>query len=207
MLVDAVIGAKRLGGFVGEAILEGHEALALGGYFAGGRHVVSFVLWDMRYGNLLESILHGLFGRIWALRITCLGVTTRIWAISSTPTPSVCSGRGASPATALMGLLTRRIGGCFAGEVCLLRRVVGEGSLCGRVVEGFLAPSCWGSLGGPSAALCGYASWLAWWWISGASMGIPSSLLSISSLEACVKRIALHLDTSLGSVVLRLRGL
>jgi len=59
VLVNAVIGAKRLGDFVDEAILEGHEALGLGGYFAGGRHVVSFVLWDMRYGSPLESILHG----------------------------------------------------------------------------------------------------------------------------------------------------
>jgi len=38
--------------------------------------------------------------------------------------------------------------------------------------------SAGGSLGGSSAAFCGYASWLAWWWISGVSMGIPSSLLS-----------------------------
>jgi hypothetical protein len=61
-----------------------------------------------------------------------------------------------------------------------------------------------GSLGGPSAAFCGYASWLAWWWISGASMGIPSSLLSISGV---MRRIALHLDASPGFVGLRLRGL
>ncbi len=52
------------------------------------------------------------------------------------------------------------------------------------MVEGFLALFCGGSLGGPSAAFCGYASWLAWWWISGASMDISSSLLSISGLEA-----------------------
>ncbi len=52
VLVNAVIGAKRLGGFVDEAILEGREALALGGYFAR----VSFVLWDMCYGNPLESV-------------------------------------------------------------------------------------------------------------------------------------------------------
>jgi len=65
-----------------------------------------------------------------------------------------------------------------------VRRVVGEGSLCGHVMEGFLTLFCGGSLGGPSAAFCGYASWLAWWWISGVSMGIPSSLLSISGLEA-----------------------
>jgi sulfate adenylyltransferase len=55
VFVNAVIGVKRLGDFVDEAILEGREALALGGYFAG----VSFVLWDMCYGSPLESILHG----------------------------------------------------------------------------------------------------------------------------------------------------
>jgi hypothetical protein len=45
--------------------------------------------------------------------------------------------------------------------VCLLsqvRRVVGEGPLCGRVVDGFLALFCGGSPGGSSAAFCGYAS-------------------------------------------------
>jgi len=36
VLVNAVIGAKRPGDYVDEAILEGHGALALGGYFAGG---------------------------------------------------------------------------------------------------------------------------------------------------------------------------
>jgi len=36
VLVNAVIGVKRLGDFVDEAILEGREALGLGGYFAGG---------------------------------------------------------------------------------------------------------------------------------------------------------------------------
>ncbi len=108
-----------------------------------------------------------------------------------------------------------RIGAVLQGEFAYCPKCggwtflggLGEGSLCGRVVEGFLAPSCGGSFGGPSAAFCGYASWLAWWWISGASMGIPSSLLSISGLEACVRRIALHLDASPGSAVLRLRGL
>ena len=36
VLVNAVIGAGRLGDFVDKAILEGREALALGGCFAGG---------------------------------------------------------------------------------------------------------------------------------------------------------------------------
>jgi hypothetical protein len=73
----------------------------------------------------------------------------------------------------------------------------GEEPLCGHVVEGFLALFCGGSLGGPSATFCGCATWLAWWWISGASMGIPSSLLSISGLgPGVMRRIALHLDAS-----------
>jgi len=59
VLVNAVIGAKRVGDFVDEAILEGHEALGRW-YFHRDRHVVSMVLWDMRYGGPLESILHGI---------------------------------------------------------------------------------------------------------------------------------------------------
>jgi len=85
-----------------------------------------------------------------------------------------------------------RIGAVLLGEFAYCPKYygwtflggLGEGSLCGHVVEGFLALFCGGSLGGPSAACCGYASWLACWRISGASMGIPSSLLSISGLEA-----------------------
>jgi sulfate adenylyltransferase len=38
VLVNAIISAKRPGDYIDEAILEGHGALALGGYFAGGRH-------------------------------------------------------------------------------------------------------------------------------------------------------------------------
>jgi sulfate adenylyltransferase len=60
VLVNAVIGAKRLGDYVDEAILEGHEALNKAGYFHPDRHVVTMTLWDMRYGNPLESLLHGI---------------------------------------------------------------------------------------------------------------------------------------------------
>jgi hypothetical protein len=61
----------------------------------------------------------------------------------------------------------------------------GEGSLCGHVVEGFLALFC----GGFFWRAFGRLMWLrvlrcmTWWWIGGASMGIPSSLLSISGLR------------------------
>jgi sulfate adenylyltransferase len=62
VLVNAIIGAKRRGDYVDEAILEGHEALSRGGgyYFHADRHIVTMTLWDMRYGNPLESILHGI---------------------------------------------------------------------------------------------------------------------------------------------------
>ncbi|MEM4509366.1 MAG: sulfate adenylyltransferase [Pyrobaculum sp.] len=60
VLVNAIIGAKRPGDYVDEAILEGHEALNKFGYFHPDRHVVTMTLWDMRYGNPLESILHGI---------------------------------------------------------------------------------------------------------------------------------------------------
>jgi sulfate adenylyltransferase len=163
VLVNAIIGTKRLGDFVDEAILEGREALGLGGYFAR----VSFVLWDMRYGGPLESVDYS-YGRyashVW-------GVAARIWTISSTPTPSMCCGRGVSRATALMGLLTRWKGDLGLGLFCwgefaycpkcggwAFLGGLGEGSLCGHVVEGFLALFCGGSLGGPSVAFCGYAT-------------------------------------------------
>ncbi|ABL88667.1 sulfate adenylyltransferase [Pyrobaculum islandicum DSM 4184] len=60
VLVNAIIGAKRPGDYVDEAILEGHEALNKAGYFHPSRHVVTMTLWDMRYGGPLESILHGI---------------------------------------------------------------------------------------------------------------------------------------------------
>ncbi|GGP22079.1 sulfate adenylyltransferase [Thermocladium modestius] len=60
ILVNAIIGAKRLGDFVDEAILEGHEAINKFGYIRPERHLVTMTLWDMRYGNPLESLLHGI---------------------------------------------------------------------------------------------------------------------------------------------------
>jgi len=60
ILVNAIVGAKRIGDFVDEAILEGHEAVNKYGYIKPSRHMVSFTLWDMRYGAPLESILHAI---------------------------------------------------------------------------------------------------------------------------------------------------
>ncbi len=60
ILVNAIIGAKRLGDYPDEAILEGHEAVNKYGYISPKRHIVTMTLWDMRYGNPIESLLHGI---------------------------------------------------------------------------------------------------------------------------------------------------
>ncbi len=59
ILVNAIIGAKRRGDYPDEAILEGHEAVNKYNYIKPERHMVTFTLWDMRYGNPIESLLHG----------------------------------------------------------------------------------------------------------------------------------------------------
>jgi len=60
IIVNAIIGVKRAGDYPDEAIVEGHEAVNLGGYIKPERHLVTITLWDMRYGNPLESMLHGI---------------------------------------------------------------------------------------------------------------------------------------------------
>jgi len=60
ILVNAIIGVKRRGDYPDEAILEAHEAVHKAGYIKPERHIVTFTLWDMRYGNPLESLLHGI---------------------------------------------------------------------------------------------------------------------------------------------------
>lgn len=60
ILVNAIIGAKRLGDYPDEAILEAHAATHEGKYIKPERHMVTFTLWDMRYGNPIESLLHGI---------------------------------------------------------------------------------------------------------------------------------------------------
>ncbi|HEC99798.1 MAG TPA: sulfate adenylyltransferase [Proteobacteria bacterium] len=57
--VNAIIGVKRKGDYPDEAIVEGHEAVNTGNYINPNRHLVTICLWDMRYGNPLESMLHG----------------------------------------------------------------------------------------------------------------------------------------------------
>ncbi|ACX52804.1 sulfate adenylyltransferase [Ammonifex degensii KC4] len=60
ILVNCIIGAKRIGDYPDEAIVEAHEMVNKAGYVSPKRHMVTFTLWDMRYGNPLESLLHGI---------------------------------------------------------------------------------------------------------------------------------------------------
>ncbi len=72
ILVNAIVGAKRIGDYPDEAILESHEAVHLANYVKPERHIVSFFLWDMRYGNPLESLLHAIVRQN-------LGCTHHMW--------------------------------------------------------------------------------------------------------------------------------
>lgn len=58
--VNAIIGAKRIGDYPDEAIVESHEMVNLAGYVGPKRHLATMCLWDMRYGNPIESLLHGI---------------------------------------------------------------------------------------------------------------------------------------------------
>jgi len=60
ILVSCIIGPKRLGDYIDEAILLGHQKLHDAKYFRDDIHLVSFVLWDMRYAGPKEAILHAI---------------------------------------------------------------------------------------------------------------------------------------------------
>jgi len=60
IIVNCIVGAKRIGDYPDEAIVEAHEMVNLAGYVSPKRHLVSMCLWDMRYGNPIESLLHGI---------------------------------------------------------------------------------------------------------------------------------------------------
>ena len=60
VLVSAVIGEKRVGDYIDEAIVLGHDALRKGGYFKEGTHMTSILLWDMRYAGPREAVFHAL---------------------------------------------------------------------------------------------------------------------------------------------------
>ncbi|ARM75509.1 sulfate adenylyltransferase [Acidianus manzaensis] len=58
ILVNVVIGEKRIGDYIDEAILLTHDALSKYGYISKKVHLLSFTLWDMRYAGPREAVLH-----------------------------------------------------------------------------------------------------------------------------------------------------
>ena len=60
VLVSAVIGEKKAGDFIDEAIVLTHDALRTEGYFREDVHMTSILLWDMRYAGPREAVFHAL---------------------------------------------------------------------------------------------------------------------------------------------------
>lgn len=60
VLVSCIIGPKRVGDYIDEAIVLGHQALHDGGYFRDDVHLVSIALWDMRYAGPREAVFHAI---------------------------------------------------------------------------------------------------------------------------------------------------
>lgn len=60
VLVNAIIGQKRVGDYIDEAILLAQNVLRTSGYFRDNVHMVSFTLWDMRYAGPREAVFHAI---------------------------------------------------------------------------------------------------------------------------------------------------
>ena len=60
VLVSAVIGEKKVGDFIDEAIVLAHDVLRTEGYFREDVHMTSILLWDMRYAGPREAVFHAL---------------------------------------------------------------------------------------------------------------------------------------------------
>ncbi len=68
VLVNAIIGAKRKGDYIDEAIILTQDELRKSGYFNDETHMTTLTFWDMRYAGPREALFHA------ALR-TNLGLT------------------------------------------------------------------------------------------------------------------------------------
>ena len=60
MLVNAVIGEKKPGDYIDEAIVLAHERLREAGFFRQDVHMTTTLLWDMRYAGPKEAVFHAL---------------------------------------------------------------------------------------------------------------------------------------------------
>jgi len=60
ILVSCIIGPKRVGDYIDEAIVLGQQELHKARYFRDDIHMVSIALWDMRYAGPKEAIFHAI---------------------------------------------------------------------------------------------------------------------------------------------------
>lgn len=58
VLVNAIIGDKRKGDYIDEAIILTQDELRKAGYFGDHNHLTSLTLWDMRYAGPKEAVFH-----------------------------------------------------------------------------------------------------------------------------------------------------
>jgi len=72
VLVNAIIGDKRKGDYIDEAIILTQDELRKSGYFSDETHLTSLTFWDMRYAGPREAVFHA------ALR-TNLGLTHHMY--------------------------------------------------------------------------------------------------------------------------------
>ena len=60
VLVNAIIGEKRKGDYIDEAIILTQDELRKSGYFGDHNHLTSLTFWDMRYAGPKEAIFHAM---------------------------------------------------------------------------------------------------------------------------------------------------
>ena len=60
ILVSAVVGEKKVGDYIDEAIVLAHDRLRECGFFRQDVHLTSILLWDMRYAGPREAVFHAL---------------------------------------------------------------------------------------------------------------------------------------------------
>lgn len=60
ILVSCIIGPKKIGDYTDEAIVLCHRRLREAKYFREDMHMVSIILWDMRYAGPREAIFHAI---------------------------------------------------------------------------------------------------------------------------------------------------
>ena len=60
VLVSAVIGEKKAGDYIDEAIALTHNRLRTAGFFREDKHLTTTLLWDMRYAGPREAVFHAL---------------------------------------------------------------------------------------------------------------------------------------------------